>query len=202
MSISFRRGWLTACAALLFGGAAQATPIEYIFTGIGSGSVGSSAFTNSSFTFEFTTNTTDVPAPSSQEILLFGLGGTFSEGSFSETLTSTNIVGENMEAGFQRLGFFNGSLNAGLALGNSAFGTYLMTTSLGPINETGSNLFPTFGGSFATTGGGPSITITSDTSLTFTAIAGTAAPEPSSTPLVLFGTGLLAFAAIRRGRRA
>jgi hypothetical protein len=194
---------LTVCAALLLGGAAEATPIQYIFTGVGSGTVGTTSFTDASFTFDFTTDTTDVPAPSGQEVIISGIGGTFTEGIFSETLADDNFVVENMESGFQRLGFLNSALDDGLVLGNSAFGTYLLTTALGPIAETGANLFPDFGGgSFDTIGGGPAIQITSDTSLTFTAVVGSPVPEPSSAPLGLFGIGLVAFAAIRHRRRA
>lgn len=73
-----------------------------------------------------------------------------------------------------------------------------MTTPLGPITETGGNLFPNFGGgTFDTAGSGPAISITDNTSLTFTA---TTVPEPASASLALLGTALVAFVAIRRRR--
>lgn len=198
MSKSFRMGLLTVCSALLLGGAAEATPIDYIFTGIGSGSVGSTAFNDSSFTFNFTFDTADVPALSGGETLISGIGGTFTEGSFTETLNADNVVVDNTASATPRLGFFNSSISDGLVLQNTAFETYFLTTPLGPITETGGNLFPDFGGgTFDTVGSGPAISITANTSLTFTA---TTVPEPASVSLALFGAALVAFVAIRRRR--
>ena len=96
---------LTVCAGLLFGVVAEATPIDYVFTGIGSGSVGSTTFTDSSFTFTFTFDSVDVPALSGGETLISGIGGTFTEGILSETLNADNLVVDNTASGTPRLGF-------------------------------------------------------------------------------------------------
>jgi hypothetical protein len=61
MSASFRTGLVAVFCAMLCAIAANATPVDYIFTGVGSGSVGGTTFTDSKVTFTFVFDTTSVP---------------------------------------------------------------------------------------------------------------------------------------------
>ena len=72
---------------LSVGLSAHAGPITYTFTGVGTGTVDGIGFSGD-FTFVFTGDTANV-TPSGGEFRQDGIGGTFSEGSFSGTLWPT-----------------------------------------------------------------------------------------------------------------
>jgi hypothetical protein len=188
-------GWIPGSAR-----EANATPINYTFTGIGTGDIGTTAFSGA-FTFVFNGNTTGITSGGG-ETFNEALGGTFSGGGFSGTLLSNNAVIVNNDPAFPRLSFFNSTFDNGGTLQNSVFTPYLLATSLGPVTvTTGPDLLPTLnllGDGFGTTGGGPTIELLSISSLTFTATTA-AVPEPAS--LTIFGASLAAYGFIRRRRR-
>jgi hypothetical protein len=200
MSFSLRMGVIAVCSAMLFAASANATPIDYIFTGIGSGSVGTTSFTDSTFTFTFMFDTVNVPGLTGGETEITGIGGTFTEGSFTETLKADNFVIDNTDPATPRVGFFNSTVSDGIVIQNPAFETYFLKTPLGPITETtGPDLLGDFGGGSFDTVSGPAISITDATSLTFQA---TITPEPASASVIVVGLALLAFVAISRRRRS
>lgn len=186
LSLSLITAVALAAAVSALPGSARATPITYTFTGVGTGDVGTTAFSGA-FTFTFSGNTTSITSGGG-EFRQDGIGGTFSEGAFNGTLLSNNAVIVNTDPLFPRLSFFNSTFDNGGTLQNSVFSSYALATALGPITvTTGPNLLPTLnaiGDGFGTTGGGPVIELLSISSLSFSATV----PEPTS--LAMFGAAL------------
>jgi PEP-CTERM motif len=192
-------GLFAAIAGLASGVPVRAESITYTFTGVGNGTVDSTAWSGT-FTFVFDADTANIVGPSGGEYFQLNLGGTFSEGSYSATLLSDNFVVVNTATATPRLGFFNSTVDNGGTIQNSAFTTYTLATEIGPLTGTGSNVLPTFnsdGHGFGTTGG-QTIELLGMTSLTFTATL-QSVPEPSS--VVLLASGLAAGLALLHRRR-
>src|SRR5205085_3994061 len=122
---------------------------------------------------------------------LNNVGGTVTEGATSVTLASTATLVATAAAATPRINFFNATFDNGRGINDPSLASYNLSTSFGPLTVTApgtatSFLTPTFnsaGHGFATTASGL-VEITSDTSLTFTAVVGTATiPEPASLAL-------------------
>jgi hypothetical protein len=189
--------------------AAHATPITYTFTGVGSGTANGVAFTDTAFTFVFTSDTTDIDTSGAPFFDLHDVAGTFTEGSYSATLAPTVTIVATEDASFPRINFFNADVTNGLGLNNSALATYDLSTSIGPITTPPGFLTPTFPGAgdppssgFATIGEG-SVIFTADDSLVFTAALQTPPPPvPEPSAIVLMTAGVLGMGLIyRRSRR-
>ena len=189
-------GSVVAMVCLMIAAPAHAGPITYTFTGVGNGTVDQTAWSGD-FTFVFTTDTANITSGGG-EYRVDGIGGTFSEGSFSGTLLSDNAVVVNNDPATPRVGFFNSLFDNGGTIQNSTLTTYHLDTPFGPITGTGDNLLPTLNpnGDGFDTMGGQTVEILGITSLTFTA----SVPEPSS--VVLLGTGLAAIGFFVRRRRS
>jgi hypothetical protein len=210
------RNFLKAALAVvaisfLLGSAALADTLTYTFSGVGSGTIAgntNTTFTDASFTATFTENTANITnfGVGSGYFLYTGISGTFTEGSYTTTITGVSVeVNANPSAGgnFESVDLFNTSATNGLGLDScSVLLGYDLTTpvSTSPACPTNANLTPTLGGSFSTTTG-DTLTLTGDDSLDFTAAAAVAAvPEPST--LFLFTTGLSGIGLLRRRFRA
>ncbi len=184
---------LGIATTFLASGIASATPITYTESATVSGSLGGTAFRNALVTLTMSTDTTSVTfagglftniAPAT--VTVSGVG--------SATFTDTIDVFDNPTFAPPAAGFGVDGGGSILDTFNAAFGSYDLTTAIGPI--TGSP-FINPGMSINTTAG--SFIINTSGNSTFTAVTGTAVPEP--TTLVLLGSGLIV-AARRRSKKS
>ncbi len=192
--IRFRPMLSSIAAAALWlavGLPAQAdTVFNYVFTGVGNGTVDATPWSGS-FTFTFTAPTSNITSGGG-EFFQSNIGGTVSEGAFSGTLLSNNAVVVNNDPAFPRGNFFNSTFDNGGTIQNPSFTAYQLATAFGPVTAgTGPNLLPTLnslGHGFGTTGG-HTFELLGITSLTFSASV-PAVPEPLSFALIATGLTL------------
>lgn len=186
-------GWRApVLGALLFGlaVAATASPITYIFTGTGSGTVNGNSF-NGTFTITDTADTTGVTSGGG-EYRNAPSNSVFTSGGLTGTLTTPLVIENTAAPGF--MGFsesvtpFNDE-----SVTNSVFETYALSTAL-PLSSGGLSVATGTLGTFPTTSG--VLVFNSITALSFQATTG--APEPVA--VVLVGPALLGFGLLMRRR--
>jgi hypothetical protein len=196
-------------AALVVGGPARAATIDYIFTGVGSGTLGSSSFSNANFQFIIVGDTGAVVL--STPYTNSG-AGSFSSGSLSASLSNTEVVlyNDTQSSTFPNVGFGQAQPSPvffveealATAPGGGVFGSYNLETAFPLISSTTSgNSVSAIVQTYLTNNG--DLTFNQISSLTFQAEL---APTPLPAALSLFGTvlgagGLLAGLRNRRTKK-
>ena len=190
---------------------ASATPLTLTFSGVGTGTLGGTAFTDSNFSLVFTSDTTLITTVSTDFTTPSGTPGSFTISTSGSPLTGTFSQDQAVfvhpspenDVGIWHEGLFSDP--DFIALKDASFASYALNTSLGPISTSDSSLFA-FGGSqpcsgapagtdcgFTTSGG--HLVFTSLSSLSFQAVVseGSTVPEPPTG--MFFAIGLVAVAA-------
>jgi hypothetical protein len=175
-------------------GSAQAVPVSYVVSGIGTGSLDTSVFAATPFTLTSTADTDDIYSPRSMVyrvpnaslvVWIDGLG--------TATFTIPTITVSNWNYGGSA-GLGAPVQDQGIVFVNDGrFASWRLQPSIGPFG--GSSLSINSGARFATTGG--ELSFTAIDAATFGA---TVVPEPASAALL--GLGGLALYGLRKGRCA
>jgi PEP-CTERM motif len=185
----------TALAALLSTAAANATPIEYSFSGMGDWTLDGLG-DSGDFVVNLTADTSKILVQPGQYVVqvsgTFSSGGSivaFTEGgpvAFNEVIDETTPPGAMLFAQVPGIGSV-----AGLGLTNSLFETYDLSHAL-PLTSGTPELVST---PFFTSGG--PLELLSISAVRFQA---TIVPEPSTWAMLLLGFGLIGFTGFWRGR--
>jgi len=184
-----------AIGALLAGGAANSAPITYTESATISGSLDGAAFSDALITITGTSDTTTVFNDGlfrNDVTASFLISGTGS-GNFTDVIQVFANQGK-IAAGFDDFTLGQSSI---LDTFNAAFGSYDLTTAIGPL--VGSP-FINSGFAFGTSAGDLIITASSDS--TFTAVVSNVANVPEPASLMLVSGGLMGIVFGRRRRRA
>jgi hypothetical protein len=188
---------LIVLVAAVVSGTVFAGPIQFIYTGTGSGTSNGNAFSNAAFTITETADTSSRQAcgagcffidDKTASINIAGVGSlTF--------VTGTRTLISGSEVFFARASFTGSDLFDGPA--NAALSGYDLLTSIGPI--TGSGSLAQWISPSVVTSGGVLIFTNGISDASFRAIAGIASvPEPQT--WFLLGAGALGFGLARRKR--
>jgi hypothetical protein len=184
----------------------RASPVEYIFSGDASGSLGSSSFGPSSFQVDIYGDTSDVGifTPGIPQITTFSSATITISGLGTSGLTDPLYVYDNQinfVDGFS-VGFGNNTPFFPVdpdwldITGIPGLGSYGLVTNYGP--QTGSALFPfTAGNNFALDTSNGGVTFSSLENPTFQAIVSGQVPDSGAT-LGLLGLALAGVASLRR----
>jgi len=200
--LKFSRNTITAAiAGIALAGAtlsASASPIQFIFTGTGSGSLDGIAFNDVAFVFTELTDTANAQSCGgtctfidsiAAQVSLTGIGN-------YNFLSSTRTFDNSGFVGFSRSGVSGADLFNVFNVGPS----YNMASPIGPVSGTATLLQWT--NSPVTTTGGTLVFNSASTSGTFQAVTTVSTvPEPETFAMLLAGLGLMGTIAHRRKQK-
>jgi hypothetical protein len=128
----FSLSLVTFVTSLALAGMTFAAPITYTFSGMGSGTVNGTPFTNADYTIMLIGDTTAITKPSNDYVLV-GTQVTMAITTVgTATVTDSVWIFDGQQA--SRLGIGRNGPGNLLDVGNAAFATYALATSLGPIS--------------------------------------------------------------------
>jgi hypothetical protein len=171
-----------------------AAPLFITYTSVGTGTIGTTGFTNAAFTITESLDTANIQTftggffinDNSASVAIAGIG-TFD----FTTATRTFVNNTNDVVGFSGAGVAGADLV--YSSGDPAYTTWDMTTSIGPYTDAGTllqwSLFPVL------TTGGTLVFNNASPTVTFQAVA---TPEPTSAAVISLGLAGLLCAARRR----
>jgi len=193
---------LAAIISVLFVANAKAIPITYTETATISGSLNGVSFANKLLTLTGTGDTAAVAPHSSFMFtgLINPVTATFSvAGTGSGSLTGSYDVFVNQTA--EAVGFTTDNITKDLLniFGPAAFGSYALSTSIGPITD---DAEWSSGVSFPSTAGALIIQTVLNEEGTFAAAVGGVVPLPGALPLFITGLAMLGLLGWRRKRKA
>jgi hypothetical protein len=187
--------WKCCLAGLAILMPLSAGPVTVTISFTGTGTVGATPFTSTSVLITGTGDTSANSHPFPGVFFINPTTTTIAITGFSlATVTDSNTFGDNQGA----VSAYFSTTTDELVLGNVAFATYNLTTSLGPLNPT---INPANWATIGVHTNQGTINISSANNATYQAVVGggSSVPEPGS--FVLMGTALAA-ALWRRSRRA
>jgi PEP-CTERM motif len=202
-------------AVLLSAGSMSASTLVYTFSGTASGTITSgktsTTFTSQAFSVSFTENTSAITGSAGFFLYNPASAGTFTEGSYSATLTNaiieTNGNGNTGSGAYETANLFNSSFSNGVTLDSDPvlLGYALSTTIDSGLITASADLAPTLNslGQGFTTSTGDVVEFTGLTALDFavtTPPSTSAVPEPST--LMLLTAGLSGVGMLRRRFKA
>lgn len=176
-------------AAVMLGAIARAAPIDYIFTGTGSGTLNGVSFSGG-FSVNEIGDTTTVDTSDPTFFRNNASSAVFASGALTAALTGNfNQVILNKDPAFPRIGFGQGQpapvFFVAEATSNFAFAPYDLASAFPLTSGT-----PSFATQTYLTSGGD-LTFTSISALSFEATTPGAVPEPSTWALLVLGFGAL-----------
>ena len=174
------RLFYTVMANMLTVGMLSAGTITYTFTGVGSGTVNGTPFSNQTLTFGLTTDTSLISGSCTPQVIgLLSISGV-GQGTAQESYICS---------GPQTVAFDISTTTPALVM-SPVLSTYDLRSAIGPVTSTGA--YGPVGGIASTSLG--QVVLTSAVTYTFRA---TTAPEPDSFALVLMGVAGLIYPAAK-----
>jgi len=189
---------VVALVLLILGaGRATAEMITYTMTLTASGSLGGASFNDALITITETSDTSNVRLLGPRIFIndgttmftVAGVGG----GTFND------LVGAAVRGSIDYAGFGDSTAGTSLYIENTAFSSYDLSSSIGPL--TGTATGPLVPGASTTSGLFELFGPFGDGSFTAVTVAASSVPEPASLTLALVGAGTLAGACLARHRR-